>query len=57
MKTLFSKPILLAFVLSLFLWVIFKNYLLALFCAILISYFISMLRALRTLSKNSKDRS
>lgn len=56
-KHLFSKPVLLAFVLTIILWFVFSNFILALVSAILISFFIGMLRALYTLSKKSKDQS
>ncbi|HHU93923.1 MAG TPA: hypothetical protein GXX62_02385 [Alcaligenaceae bacterium] len=57
MKQLLSKPVLLAFLISFPLWIMLGNYLLAIFCAILLSFFIGMVRALITLSKNSKDKS
>ncbi|WP_269900560.1 hypothetical protein [Paenalcaligenes faecalis] len=57
MKQLLTKPVLLAFLISLPLWIVMGNYLLAAFSAILFSFFIGMVRALITLSKNSKDQS
>lgn len=55
MKTLLSKPLVLAVLLCLPLWVLFGNFIAALISAILISFFIGMLRALKTLSNNKKN--
>ena len=56
MNALLSKPLLLAILLCLPLWVVFGNFIAALISAVLISFFIAMLRALKSLSQNKKNK-
>lgn len=56
MQLLF-RPLFLIFILSMVLWVVLGNFVLALFAAILLSFLIGMLRALYQLSTSSKDKS
>lgn len=55
MKALLSRPLVLAVLLCLPLWVLFGNFIAALISAILISFLIGMLRALQSLAKNKKN--
>jgi hypothetical protein len=54
MKQLVRRPLLLAFLLSLPLWVVFNNYIVALIVALLVSFLISMSISLYVLNKKKR---
>jgi len=56
MKKMINRPLLLALLLSLPLWVVFGNYLVAIIAALLLAFLLSMVNALRVLNKE-KDPS
>lgn len=51
MKQLLRKPLLLAFLLSLPLWIVFNNYIVAIMVALLVAFLLSMCYSLFLLSK------
>ena len=55
MKQILNRPILLALVLSLPLWVVFGNYVVALIAALLLSFLLSMYNSLRILNRRKAD--
>lgn len=54
MKQLVRRPLLLAFLLSLPLWVVFNNYIVALIVALLVAFLISMCISLYILNKKKR---
>lgn len=56
MKQLLNHPFLLALILSLPLWVVLGNYIVALIAALLISFLLSMYNALRVLNRKKKEQ-
>lgn len=57
MKQLFTRPLFLIFILTLVFWFSLSNFVLALCCAILLSFFIGMLRSLYQIYTSPKDKS
>ncbi|NYT22284.1 hypothetical protein H0A73_01595 [Alcaligenaceae bacterium] len=55
MKQLLNRPFLLALILSLPLWVVFGNYVVALIAALLLSFLLSMYNSLRILNRRKAD--
>jgi len=55
MKQILNRPILLALVLSLPLWVVFGNYVVAALAALLIAFLLSMINALHVLRRTKGD--
>jgi len=55
MKQLLNHPFLLALILSLPLWVVLRNYIVAFIAALLISFLLSMYNALRVLKRKNPD--
>ncbi len=51
MKQLVNHPVLLALILSLPLWIVLGNYLVAIIVALLVSFLLSMYNALRVLNR------
>ncbi|WP_167670874.1 hypothetical protein [Allopusillimonas ginsengisoli] len=56
MKQLARKPLLLSFLLSLPLWIVFNNYVVALICALLVGFFVSMCCSLWVLHNKDKQK-
>jgi len=56
MKQILNRPFLLALILSLPLWVVFGNYVVAFMAALLFSFLLSMYNALRILNRKKADR-
>lgn len=55
MKQLLNHPFLLAVFLSLPLWILLGNYLVALIAALLVAFLLSMYNALRSISRRKKE--
>jgi len=55
MKQLVRKPLLLAFLLSIPLWIVFDNYLVAGMAALLAAFLVAMCHALYTLGKKKRQ--
>lgn len=55
MKQLINHPFLLALILSLPLWVLLGNYIVAFIAALLIAFLLSMYNALRVLKRKKED--
>lgn len=55
MKQLVNHPFLLALILSLPLWIVLGNYLVAFIAALLVSFLLSMYNALRALSRKKSE--
>ncbi len=56
MKQLVNHPFVLALILSLPLWIVLGNYLVAFIAALLISFLLSMYNALRILSRKKSEQ-
>ncbi|HLT98134.1 MAG TPA: hypothetical protein VKZ70_00145 [Burkholderiaceae bacterium] len=54
MKQLVNHPVLLALILSLPLWIVLGNYLVAIIVALLVSFLLSMYNALRVLKRKKR---
>lgn len=57
MKPLLNHPFLLALLLSLPLWVVLGNYIVALMAALLLAFLLSMYNALRVLNRKKQESS
>ncbi len=55
MKQILNRPLLLAFILSLPLWIVFGNYVVAIIAALLVAFLLSMSNALRVLQRRKAD--
>lgn len=56
MKQLLNHPFLLALLLSLPLWIMLGNYIVALIAALLLAFLLSMYNALRVLNRRKKEQ-
>ena len=57
MKQLLNHPFLLALILSLPLWIMLGNYIVALIAALLLAFLLSMYNALRVLNRRKQEKS
>ncbi len=55
MKQLLNRPVLLALILSVPLWIVFGNYVVAIMAALFISFLLSMYNALRVLQRERAE--
>lgn len=56
MKQILNHPFLLALLLSLPLWVVFGNFVVAIIAALLVSFLLSMYNALRVIQRKNRDQ-
>lgn len=56
MKQILNRPFLLALILSVPLWIVFDNYVVAIMAALFVSFLLSMYNALRVLKRKKDGR-
>ena len=57
MKQILNRPLVLALILALPLWITFNNFIVAIIAALLVSFLLSMFNALRALQRKRADES